>query len=112
MSGHDLTTGIRGRRNPRHLALATLLVATWAGGSGADDYLDATRLRQAGEIVPLQQVLDSFEAHHGGRILEVELERRGDRYIYEIEFLNRRGRVREHEYDARTGELLRAKDHR
>ena len=98
------------RHRPGAVLTAGLLgLAVLVGASRADDQQEATRLRQAGEILPLQQLLEHFEPGRSARILEVELKQRHGGYVYEIEFLDTQGRVQEHRYDAVTGELLRAR---
>ena len=64
-------------------------------------------LAQQGDILPLEQILQTAREHHTGRVLETELEREGDRYVYEIELLDESGQVWELEFDAATGELLK-----
>ena len=56
----------------------------------ADDFSDHDRARQAleaGEILPLKTVLEKIERDTPGRVLEVELERRNNRWEYEIKLL-------------------------
>jgi uncharacterized membrane protein YkoI len=86
-----------------------LVLALAAGGAvGGDDHDRARRLREAGDVLPLEQVLQSLRQRSGAavRVLEVELERKHGRWIYEIEYLNDQGRVREARFDARSGEPL------
>jgi uncharacterized membrane protein YkoI len=94
------------RRRRRYGGVVALLLALATAGLAADDYQDATRLRRSGEILPLQQVLERFRASEGGRVLEVDLKQRRGRHVYEIEFLDRDGRVKKREFDAATGRPL------
>lgn len=87
--------------------LATLLLGA-ALPAAADDHARARRLREAGEILPLQQILAGLGPDV--RVLEVELEQADGRYLYEVEVLDRQGEVWEYRYDARNGELL-GKEH-
>ena len=73
---------------------------------GESDHRESRRLMEQGEILPLQQILDRLGQEQAGRVLEVELENEGGRYIYEIELLGDEGRVFEYEIDATTGEIL------
>ena len=85
------------------------LVLAWAISGvalGESDQQASRRLVEAGEILPLQQVLGLIKKERDGRILEVELERKRDRYVYEIELLGDKGRVWEYKLDAATGEIL------
>ncbi len=74
-----------------------------------DDHLEARRLVESGEVLPLQTILDKYRTDYPGRVIEVELEKKHGRIIYEIEIIDDRGEVRELYIDARNGELLRDK---
>lgn len=91
--------------------LMQLLLSGWLclpGPALADNDADtARRLRAAGEILPLETILQRLQSGHPGKVLEVELEKKRDRMIYEIELLDGTGRVRELEVDAQSGELLK-----
>lgn len=89
--------------------LAVALLAGLLGGALAGDHDDAQRLRGEGVILPLQQVISGDAALAGARILEVELEHKGDRYRYEIEYLDADGQVWEGRFDAATGARLQTK---
>jgi uncharacterized membrane protein YkoI len=71
----------------------------------ADDHARARQLREAGEIVPLQQILGGLASDE--RVLEVELEDEHGGYRYEVEVLDAQGTVWEYLFDARSGELLK-----
>lgn len=85
--------------------LSGLSSALGVASEGGHD--DAKRLREAGEIVPLEQILRDARTRHGGRIIEIELEHQNGRYVYEIEFVDERGAVHEYYYDAGDGRFLR-----
>lgn len=72
-----------------------------------DDHLEARRLVESGEVLPLQSILDKYRADYPGRVIEVELEKKHDQIIYEIEIVDDRGEVRELYINARNGELLK-----
>ena len=72
-----------------------------------DDHEQARRLREAGDILPLETILQRAQAHHPGRVLEVELESEHGRHVYEIEILDAQGVVQELYFDAHSGELLK-----
>lgn len=73
------------------------------------DHERATELRESGDILSLETILERAQKQHSGRVLEVELEEKRGRYIYEVEILDQDGTVWEMYYDARSGELLRVK---
>ena len=86
-------------------ALLALVLPT--GGSGYDeDRQKAASLLQKGAIQPLDGFLERARAMHGGRVIEVELETKGERHFYEIELLDDVGQVWELTFDATSGELV------
>jgi len=96
----------------RHLVQAGLLVtalgvggmtAVWASSS---DHEQARQAMQADEIQPLAEILQKVSSEVHGRILEVELERKRNRWIYEFKTIEENGMVRETKVDAKTGEVL------
>lgn len=87
--------------------LVLLLVANTALASG--DHESARRLSEAGEILPLETILEKAQQHQPGRILEVEFEEYRGQYIYELEILNTNGIVWELRFNAKTGQLLERK---
>ena len=64
---------------------------------------------KAGEILPLEKIIERARAEHPGKILETDLDMELGRYVYEVELLDDKGTVWEMELDAKTGELLRSK---
>jgi uncharacterized membrane protein YkoI len=85
------------------LVFASLLAAAAVAD---DDYIEARRLVESGQILPLEKVLDKIRSEIPGNVLEVSLKRAGERYIYEIEMLEPSGVVKEIEIDAANCEIL------
>jgi uncharacterized membrane protein YkoI len=79
------------------------------GAYSSGEYDEVRSLQQRGAILPLQQILERARGYHEGRVLETELEQKGQRYIYEIELVDDRGQVWELKFDAASGELLKEK---
>ncbi len=93
------------------VALALFMALAPAGLSFADDDHNKVRkLRESGDILPLEEIIKKATAEHLGRIIEVELTVRRGRYIYEIEILDKSGTVWELKYDAKTGKFLGEKE--
>lgn len=91
------------------LALITAAALTAA----ADDIgpNEALRLRQQGEILALEKLLNiALSLYPGARLLEAELEEDDGMYIYEVELITRGGVVREIELNARDGRILKDKE--
>ena len=84
-----------------------LAVGVLTAAAGASDHKEARRLRESGEILPLEEVLKRNQPSRGRRVLDVQLERKRGRYVYEVETLDRGGKVRRQRYDASTGRQLR-----
>lgn len=70
------------------------------------DQEEAHAAMQRGEILPLARILDIVETKVPGDIIEIELERKGPRFVYEVSVLTSEDRVREVKLDARDGALL------
>jgi hypothetical protein len=93
------------------LILLLGLGSVWADHPEHYDHNTIKRLRDAGEILPLETIIDKFQkTYRRGRILEAELEMEDGRYIYELVILDGKGSVRELEYDAHTGAFWRAEE--
>lgn len=91
---------------------AMLLGLLAASGARATDKADHERARaavQAGEVLPLPTLLQELQRTHPGQVLELELERDGGRWIYEVKLLQAKGRLLKLELDAGTGQVLRVK---
>lgn len=99
------------KRNILVAVLAALLLpATWAfaDSDGEADHERARQLHDAGEIVAGQSVVvKALALHPQSRVLEIELEEKHGRLLYEVEVVNTQGNVRELYFDARSGELLK-----
>ncbi|MBW9256365.1 MAG: PepSY domain-containing protein [Candidatus Thiodiazotropha sp. (ex. Lucinisca nassula)] len=86
--------------------LAVLLTVSQLFADGDVDHQEVRRLTQSGKILPLTELLTSIQESRPGRVIEVELERKGRVYLYEIEMLDDQGVVWEYKLDAVTGEIL------
>jgi uncharacterized membrane protein YkoI len=63
-------------------------------------------LLERGQIVSLELLLANIRQHGDWQILELELDERDDRLIYEVELLDQQGKVHKLNYDAKTGQEL------
>ena len=77
-----------------------------------EDHERARELVKSGEIISLEQLLKNISASEAGklRLLEVELETKNQRLVYELELVDEKGVVRELLFDAKTGEALGEED--
>lgn len=94
------------------LAAALILTVTVGGVASAGETSDHERAREAleaGEILPLRTILERIERDYPGRVMEVELERSREGWIYEIKLLRRGGALVKLEVDARDGAVLGVK---
>ena len=97
-------------------AFAALIAAVLLAGSGAgfafEDHDEAKKLKDAGTILPLEQVLRQARRDRPGRVVETELEKKDKRYVYEIKIVDEQGVVHKLEYDAASGRQLKEKEER
>ena len=70
------------------------------------EYDEVRRLRQRGDILPLESILQKARRQRHGRVLESDLQQKHGRYIYNLELVDDKGHVWEMELDAATGEVL------
>jgi uncharacterized membrane protein YkoI len=96
-------------RTAAYVCLSALALWVSSGVSARDLSQDeALRLREQGRIIPLEKLLELVAKRHPqSSLLEVELEEDDDIYIYEVELATRDGVVRELEFDAHTGTVLK-----
>jgi len=71
-----------------------------------DDHDKAKRLVETGDILAFEIILTKAREIQTGKILEVELETKNGKYVYEIELLSLDGIVYELKFDAKTGKHL------
>lgn len=95
-------------KGSQYMCVAALWLTTVGQGSASDLSQDeALKLRKQGEILSSQTFIErALERHPKARLLELELEKKQGRYIYEVELLTAYGQVRELKFDASSGELL------
>lgn len=72
-----------------------------------EDHETARKALEQREVLPLGEVLAKIEQEQPGDVIEIELERKGGVWIYELELIDTDGRVRELDIDARSGEILK-----
>jgi uncharacterized membrane protein YkoI len=112
-------TGLRNNKrkfstSARRLLLAVCLLlgvvaSGWLmprAGSG-ESPASAGQLSAKGQILSLEKISRLAKSYKPGEILEVELEKKHGRYVYEVEILDTRSQVWELKLDARTGQLLK-----
>ncbi len=66
----------------------------------------ARQLLKEGKIMPLQTILSKAAEIKPGQVIETDLEKEHQRYVYELEILDKNGQVWELELDAQTGEFI------
>lgn len=95
-------------------ALAVCLPLALVLPCHADDLRDHDRARralEAGEILPLDTVLEKVSRDAPGRVMDVELEREHGRWVYEIRLLRSGGVLIKLLVDARDGTVIKQPDH-
>ncbi len=96
------------------MAIALALAAPPAGAD--EDGREIRKAVEAGEVVPLQDLLARIREEFQGRVVKAELERErhgGKKlWIYEIKVLTPEGNVLKLEYDAKTMDLIKVRGRR
>lgn len=96
---------------PSNLITVTLLAGLFTTGAAlASDRIDHNeiyQLRQSGEIMSMEKVLEHARTIQPGQLIEAELDREKGSYVYELKIIDADGKMHELELDARTGELLK-----
>jgi uncharacterized membrane protein YkoI len=88
------------------LLLVGVLLSGLPLASADEDHALARKLRDAGAILPLEDIVRHARAAKAGELLETELEEKQGRYIYEVEILDKSGQVWELKLDAANGHLI------
>ena len=99
------------RMRPRfHGSMACLALAMFMPGpclaDDRDDHNQARTAMESGEVLPLKTVLERLERLRPGSVLEVELERKSGRWVYDIKQLEVGGQMARIRLDAKTAEIL------
>jgi uncharacterized membrane protein YkoI len=97
------------RRYVSLLAAAVVLACAAAAVMADDDHARAKAAREAGEVVPLETILDRVQAEFLGSPVEIELEDDDGPWVYKVKLLTPGGAIVKLEYDGRDGRLLRVK---
>lgn len=92
----------------RNKVLLLLILLNFTGHIvNAEESLDTARkLSESGQILSLEKITTSAKAIKPSEFLEIELERKNDLYIYEVEVLDQYGQVWELKFNAKTGKLI------
>ena len=93
----------------KYTALVLALTLACAPVLAGESHDRARRAVEEGRILPLKDILVRAEAAYPGQMVETELENEDGVLVYEIKMLTKDGRVMKLHYDAKTGELLKAK---
>ncbi len=99
-SGLEIALVVAERNLTLTLVIAMLLIC---GKAAADDQTRAMELREAGDVLPLSDIIIRAQSEHPGRIIEVDLIQKDRRYIYEVEIVDDTGVVWKMYYDAGNG---------
>jgi len=89
------------------ILISIVMLSLFSLTSFADDHDKIQSLVNTGKIQPLEAILQRLYKIEVGHILEVELEKKKKRLIYEIEIVNEDGVVKEYLFDAKSGELIK-----
>ncbi|MBF0219385.1 MAG: PepSY domain-containing protein [Gammaproteobacteria bacterium] len=89
------------------VAVGLALVVAGRGSQAEEyDHNAARQALEAGEVLPLATILQKLQADSPKQIIEVELERKAQGWVYEIEELDKEGVLLKLEVDASSGEVM------
>lgn len=91
------------------VGLLTVTLGSLTSLPALADQRDHDRARQAlerGEILALADILPRIESRIDGRLIDVELDREDGRFVYELTWITRQGRIIESTVNAATGEII------
>ena len=94
------------------LLAAALLALALAGPAAAGDHDRARDAVRSGQVMPLGQIVGQVGARYPGRLLDADLDRRGDNLVYRLRWLTREGNVLNIAVDGRTGRVLNVQGQR
>lgn len=101
--------GILFRRLRGYVVVGAAVASLGVVPCRADDEHDHDRARravEAGEVLPLDKIMEGIERDYPGQIMEVELEQKRDRWVYEIKVLQTGGILVKLKIDGRTGNVI------
>ena len=96
----------RGRKRMSSLAVFVAALALPAYAFDFGDHDRARRALDAGEVIPLGTVLEKVGRDTPGQVIEVELEHKKDRWVYEIKLLRPGGSLVKLRVDASDGTVI------
>ena len=94
------------------IASTLILILSSVGiayASGKLDHNEIFQLRESGQIMSMEDVLRHAQSIQPGQLIEAELEREDDNYVYELKIIDAEGRLHKLELDAQTGDVLKQK---
>ena len=103
---HSLLAGLLALVLAAGLVASGDALAKKGSGKRGDDHDDVFRGRLAGEVLPLEEVLQALSPADRRRVVEIEFEYDDGIPVYEVEYVNDRGRLVEMTIDARSGAVL------
>ena len=101
-----MSSGSKPMRDLAACLLLSVALMLPAHSSDLEDHERARRALEAGEIIPLGTVLEKVGRDTPGQVMEVELERKKDRWVYEIKLLRPGGSLVKLLVDASNGTII------
>ncbi len=93
------------------IALTVMMTLTnsYALASSDMDHDRARSALESGQILPLRVILEKIEPQFPGQVLEVELEKKHQNWIYELKILQPAGKLIKLKIDASNAVILKQK---
>ncbi len=108
-------SGAIGAVIPRRLSIAVLAMVAMIGQVSAgpvashepSDHDNALKARARGEIKPLEQILEALKVQKSDRLIDVDIDQQGERWIYKVVWITKTGRFHIYTVDAAKAIILK-----
>lgn len=101
------------KNNLAKIGLIICLGVFSVSASASDHHRDHEKAKQAlinGDVLSLQEVLDSISKSQQGKPIKIEFDDDDGRFLYEIKLLRDNGNVAKIKVDATNGKILKIKE--
>jgi uncharacterized membrane protein YkoI len=92
------------------LASTAVFSTDMANADGRLRQNEVRQLRESGKILPMEEILARVRKIQPGEVVEIELERKKESYVYEVKVIDDKSAIHKLEVDAGNGEVLRRKE--
>jgi uncharacterized membrane protein YkoI len=81
-----------------------------ASAEGSLRQNEVRQLRESGKILPMEEILARVRSIQPGQVVEIELEREQDAYVYKVKVIDGKDTIHTLELDAASGNVSRRRE--